>query len=79
MKTIVNVKTEIVGYHRWPDAQGDVTFLANKHRHKFHIQLGVFVSDPDRQVEFFTCKKTITSRFFSSGDSGPFFVEQGGS
>jgi malonate-semialdehyde dehydrogenase (acetylating)/methylmalonate-semialdehyde dehydrogenase len=30
-------------------------------------------------IEFFTRKKTITSRFFSSGDSGPFFVEQGGS
>ena len=29
-------------------------------------------------IEFFTRKKTITSRFFSSGDSGPFFVEQGG-
>jgi|tagenome__1003787_1003787.scaffolds.fasta_scaffold20988203_1 malonate-semialdehyde dehydrogenase (acetylating)/methylmalonate-semialdehyde dehydrogenase len=27
-------------------------------------------------VEFFTRKKTITSRFFSSGDSGRFFVEQ---
>jgi malonate-semialdehyde dehydrogenase (acetylating) / methylmalonate-semialdehyde dehydrogenase len=29
-------------------------------------------------VEFYTRKKTVTSRFFSSGDSGPFFVEDTG-
>ena len=28
-------------------------------------------------VEFYTRKKTITSRYFSSGESGRFFVEQG--
>ena len=28
-------------------------------------------------VEFFTRKKTITSRYFSSGDTGKYFVEQG--
>ena len=28
-------------------------------------------------VEFFTRKKTITSRYFSTGDSGEFFTEQG--
>jgi len=27
-------------------------------------------------VEFYTRQKTITSRFFSAGESGPFFVEQ---
>jgi malonate-semialdehyde dehydrogenase (acetylating)/methylmalonate-semialdehyde dehydrogenase len=27
-------------------------------------------------VEFYTRKKTVTSRFFSGGPSGPFFVEQ---
>jgi malonate-semialdehyde dehydrogenase (acetylating)/methylmalonate-semialdehyde dehydrogenase len=29
-------------------------------------------------VEFYTRKKTVTSRFFSSGPSGPFFVEDAG-
>ena len=28
-------------------------------------------------VEFFTRKKTVTSRYFSSGTSGRFFTEQG--
>ena len=28
-------------------------------------------------VEFYTRKKTVTSRYFSSGPSGRFFVEQG--
>ena len=28
-------------------------------------------------VEFFTRKKTVTTRFFSAGETGPFFVEIG--
>src|SRR5260370_42045799 len=28
-------------------------------------------------VEFFTRKKTVTSRYFSAGETGKFFVEQG--
>jgi hypothetical protein len=27
-------------------------------------------------VDFYTRKKTVTSRFFSGGESGRFFVEQ---
>jgi hypothetical protein len=28
-------------------------------------------------VEFYTRKKTVTSRFFSGGETGRFFTEQG--
>ena len=28
-------------------------------------------------VEFYTRKKTVTSRYFSAGETGKYFVEQG--
>ena len=55
MKTNVIAKIEVDGLHNWPDAQSvvpEVGFLANMHRHKWHITAKKKVHHDDRDVEF---------------------------
>lgn len=45
---------QVEGFHCWPDAKGDVGFLASTHRHKFVFTVEMPVTDNNRQVEFIT-------------------------
>ncbi|GAA1961967.1 hypothetical protein [Amycolatopsis minnesotensis] len=40
------------GFHRWPGATGARSYLADRHRHLFHITVHVAVAHDDRDVEF---------------------------
>jgi hypothetical protein len=40
------------GFHRWPGASGQRSYLADLHRHLFHITVHVGVTHTDRDVEF---------------------------
>mgnify|MGYP003645076067 FL=1 len=62
MTTNVIAKLEIEGLHNWPNAQGvfpEVGFLANMHRHKWHITVKKRVNHDDRDVEFIMFKRDV--------------------
>jgi hypothetical protein len=48
-----------VGYHCWPDAPEEVSFLRSLHRHLFFVELE-FITTEDRQLEFFIMKRKVT-------------------
>lgn len=59
MITSVFATLDLPGYHRWPLAQGKREYLADRHRHLFHIRVKVIVSHNDRDVEFHDLSDTI--------------------
>lgn len=42
----------VSGFHRWPTPTRDRMYLGERHRHTFHIRVGVWVEHDDRAVEF---------------------------
>lgn len=46
------VTHSFVGFHRWPDAPAHRAYLAQVHRHVFHVRVEVEVRHNDREVEF---------------------------
>lgn len=62
MKTYVFVTARFAALHRWVDApikMPEVDFLANWHRHEFHVRLVVEVGHNDREVEFLCLKREL--------------------
>lgn len=49
---MVWAKVLLPGFHRWPDAPPNRTYLAAKHRHLFHVTATVEVGHSNREVEF---------------------------
>lgn len=54
MQPVVTVwaKVALPGFHRWPGATGRRAYLADRHRHLFHIRAEVAAGHDDRDVEF---------------------------
>lgn len=63
MKSYVQVKTRVAGFHCWPQAPEPVTFLRERHRHLFGVRAKVEVGNDDRAVEFFMLKRDVQSVF----------------
>lgn len=61
MKTITRVfcTTQFEGFHSWPDAPENVSYLRDRHRHIFHVRAETIVDHNDRQIEFITLKKEV--------------------
>jgi hypothetical protein len=60
VKRWVTVRTSFKGIHNWPGCpHEEVSFLRHPHRHVFHIQLSIEVSETDREIEFFILQKTV--------------------
>lgn len=59
MKTEIWIKTAFVGLHQWLDANDEVAYLRDLHRHTFNVQVWHPVTHPDRQVEFHTFKTQV--------------------
>lgn len=59
MNTTVITKNYTEGFHCYPEALGDISFLSDRHRHIFHIECGFLVSNLNREVEIFTKQKEI--------------------
>jgi hypothetical protein len=57
--TYIEVKTQFEGFHSYPDAPDVVSFLRNKHRHIFYVELKVQVFHDDREIEFFMLKNDL--------------------
>ncbi|WP_158884037.1 hypothetical protein [Amycolatopsis anabasis] len=52
MSTTVWTRVTAPGFHRWPNATGPRSYLADRHRHLFHLTVHVPVAHDDRDVEF---------------------------
>lgn len=52
MITKIFVKYTFEGFHRWPGATGFRSYLADRHRHIFHVAASIEVFDDDREIEF---------------------------
>lgn len=52
MKTSITVRFQAVGFHRWRTAPTSRAYLAQPHRHLFHIAATIEVFHNDREVEF---------------------------
>lgn len=62
MKINVIVNLAVDGLHSWPDARKvfpEVGFLADVHRHMFHMTLKKRVSHDDRDIEFIMFKRDV--------------------
>lgn len=73
MKTYIVVRLQIEGMHNFPKAKEifpEVGFLADRHRHIFHFELGCRVTHSDRDKEFIMLKreveKYIKAQYFST-------------
>ena len=61
MKVRIVVTLQVQGLHKWPDAINfpEVAFLADLHRHVFHITCKKEVSHCDREIEIIMFKNKI--------------------
>jgi hypothetical protein len=53
------VRATFIGFHCWPLAPDEVSFLRNKHRHVFHVSASFVVDHSDRALEFFMVQNTL--------------------
>jgi hypothetical protein len=53
---------QVEGFHRWPEAPGDVVFLSYEHRHVFHVQATKEVAGDDREIEFISFGRRMRER-----------------
>ena len=56
-QTTVIATVEMPGFHRWPDAPEELSYLATPHRHQFRFRVECATDDPDRQVEFHVLRR----------------------
>ena len=56
---MVFARTSFEGFHCWPDAPDEVSFLRARHRHIFHVEVKVQVIHGDRDVEFILLKREV--------------------
>jgi hypothetical protein len=61
MSNYIWVTTQFEGFHKYPDAPNEVSFLKELHRHIFHIKVWCQVFHNDRDIEFIIFKRFITS------------------
>ena len=53
------VSTDFIGFHKWVDAPTEVSFLRERHRHKFFVKLEIEVFHADRELEFFIVQRQL--------------------
>ena len=62
MKTSIIINTAVEGFHSWPEAREvfpEAGFLADRHRHLFHIKAIKPVTHTDRDVEIIMFKREV--------------------
>jgi hypothetical protein len=55
------------GFHHWPEARGIRAYLAARHRHLFHVDVGMSVRHADREVEFHDLRDYAASLYDAIG------------
>jgi len=66
IETSIIIRHQFEGFHCWPDAPEEVSFLRDRHRHIFKIQLEIEVDHLDRELEFFIEQRFLKSLFAST-------------
>jgi len=66
-KTTVMVTHRVPGFHYWPGAPPEVSYLSHRHRHMFLIIASVVVSHSNREVEFHTLQNDVRRSFRDDG------------
>jgi hypothetical protein len=69
-KTMVMVTHRVPGFHYWPGAPDEVSYLAHRHRHLFMVIVSVTVGHDNREVEFHTLQGDVRSQFSDNMDFG---------
>lgn len=59
MPAEVWIRTNFPAFHQWLAAKGRAGFLANVHRHIFHVEMHWPVEHDDRDIEFITTKAGV--------------------
>jgi hypothetical protein len=59
MQTHIVVTLQVEGFHKWPGAFEQVSFLRERHRHIFHIKCTKVVTDANREIEIICFKRKI--------------------
>jgi hypothetical protein len=72
IKTVIATFKE-VGFHCWPDAPAEVSYLSNPHRHEFLIRVEARVGHDDREIEFHMLKREAKLAMITAFDA----AEQG--
>jgi len=80
IRPYIVVKVRWEGLHFWPgcDIQS-VSFLRDRHRHIFHIEIGKAVSHGDRDIEIIVFKRAVIAcldAHFPDRDMGSLSCEQ---
>lgn len=57
-QTNIIVKFDIEGEHAWPEAPEEYRFLASRHRHIFHFEVHIPVTE-SRQLEFLDVRREL--------------------
>jgi hypothetical protein len=65
--TDIWVTFDKVGFHRYPDAPEEVSYLRETHRHVFMFKVEIQVFHDDREIEFHMFKNWLTS-LYEGGD-----------
>lgn len=63
MRSLVIVRHDLVGFHRWPAAPTEVEYLAAEHRHLFKVVVAWQVHHQDRQIEFHTAQNWVRYQY----------------
>ena len=67
MDVVVTFRFE--AWHRWPDAPEEFGYLANLHRHMFHVEAWESVGHADREVEIIDLKDRLRRWCVSKAES----------
>ena len=55
------ITTQFEGFHKYPNAPEEVSFLREAHRHIFHVRVWIEVFHNDRDIEFILFKQFVNS------------------
>jgi len=72
IRTYVQIKFVVEGWHAWKDAPIEVDSLKPRHRHLFVIRAKIPVSHDDRQLEFFLVKNFLQEALLKRFPKGEF-------
>ena len=53
------ITTQFEGFHKYPKAPEEVSFLKDKHRHLFKVKVWIEVEHNDRDIEFIMFKQQV--------------------
>ncbi len=60
-QTTVEIRLPLEGFHNWPGAIDQVSFLKHPHRHTFVIRAGFKVKHDDRDKEIFILRDMVST------------------